>query len=340
MWEKDCIPHALILSGKKGVGKSTLAYKISRFILFKTSDKDETLQSSLLNETKSTNNLNIDIESNIFREVYNNINQNLIVLQKNIEHDQINKSEIIIDEVRKLKLFFERKSINGNWRIAIIDSADDLNINASNALLKILEEPPENSLIILISHTPGNLLKTIKSRCVEFKLKPISFDNYQNILREIKKDIKDYELEYLGVLSNNSPGYSFQILETNGIEIYNQMLEIFKKMPEFNLEHLNTLDTLTNNKSNINSYDVLVNLINGFIHRGMLHIFKMDGNQKLEFFNHEIQIFNNLFNENNIIKILNSWLSSKDIIDKAEIFNLNKKSVMLDFFTNLSNCFK
>jgi len=340
LWEKNSFPHAIILSGQKGVGKATLAFKISRFILSKNGEIEDKNYSLLLNETKSSNNLNIDIDSIIFKEIYNNVNQNLIILEQKTDDETSSSNEIIVDEIRKLKLFFERKSINMNWRIAIIDSVDDLNINASNALLKILEEPPEKSLIILISHAPGNLLKTIKSRCVEFKLKSLNFCNFKKILSTVKSDLKDYEVEYLGTLTNNRPGYSIQIIERNGIEIYNQMLKIFNEMPQFNIEMLNKLDVLVNKRNNINSYNILINLINGFIHRAILHIYNIERNKNIEFFDDEIQIFNNLFNEDNIINVINTWFSSKDIIDKAEIFNLNKKSVLFDFFAEFSNCLK
>ena len=111
-------------------------------------------------------------------------------------------------------------------------------------------------------------------------------------------------------------------------------------MPQFNIEMLNKLYVLISKKNNLNSYNTLVNLINGFIHRAILYIYKIELNENIEFFDDEIQIFNNLFNEDNINNVINTWFSSKDIIDKAEIFNLNKKSVLFDFFAEFSNCLK
>jgi DNA polymerase-3 subunit delta' len=83
------------------------------------------------------------------------------------------KSAITVDEVRRAGKFFSQTSGTGNWRIVVIDPADDMNRNAANAILKILEEPPKRALFLVLSHAPGRLLPTIRSRCLPLKLSPL-----------------------------------------------------------------------------------------------------------------------------------------------------------------------
>ena len=339
-WYNKKIPHSIILSGEKGIGKSTLAYKIARFILYKSSLNNEIKQISFNEKSKYQNNLNIPENSQLFKEISLNINQNFFVIdKKNNEQDTVN-NEIIVDDIRSLKLFFEKKSINNSWRIAIIDNADDLNINASNALLKLLEEPPIDCLIILVSHFPEKLLKTIKSRCIEYKLNYLNFDNFSKIIKKLNPSIKMNEIEFLGVLSNNKPGYCIEILELDGVNIYKNIINLFGKMPYVDFSEINNLYEKINNKINKNSFNLFINLINDFIHRGILKIYNINNNIKYDYFREETEIFSKFLNENNIIDIINCWSDMQDTIDKGQIFNLNNKSLMIDIFSNFSECFK
>ena len=96
---------------------------------------------------------------------------------------------ITVDEVRKMKSFFALSSADGGRRVAIIDSIDEMNPNAANALLKLLEEPPARVTILMISHQPAKLLPTIRSRCRELRLGPLSPHDLSDALTQAGGDV-------------------------------------------------------------------------------------------------------------------------------------------------------
>src|SRR6202007_1846163 len=99
------------------------------------------------------------------------------------------RNELTVDEVRKLAGFFGMTSGAGGWRVAIVDTADDMNANAANALLKMLEEPPSRAMLLLLTNAPGRLLPTIRSRCQRLQLRPLGDDELGRALGERLPDM-------------------------------------------------------------------------------------------------------------------------------------------------------
>ena len=154
--------HAWLISGPKGVGKATLAYRMIRSMLGGT---------SLLHTS-----LNIPESDSVAQRIEAQGHGNLFTLRRPY-NDKTKKlrSEIPVDAVRAMSGFFENTPSEDRLpRIALIDTMDEMNRSAENAILKTLEEPPENALIILLSNSPGRLLPTIRSRCLSLPLRPIA----------------------------------------------------------------------------------------------------------------------------------------------------------------------
>lgn len=145
--------HAWLLQGPRGVGKATLAFAFARHLV----GADWTAGEGAT--------LDFDPENAAVRQIASGAHPNVIHIQR-AEADRGGgfKSQITVDEIRRLHAFF-RSTATPGWRIAILDPADDLNRNAANALLKILEEPPARSIFLIANHAPGRLLPTIRSRC-------------------------------------------------------------------------------------------------------------------------------------------------------------------------------
>lgn len=153
--------HAWLISGPKGVGKATLAYRMIRHMLG---------GKSLLEGS-----LDIPASDSVSQRIEAQGHGNLFVLRRPY-NDKTKKlrSEIPVDSVRAMSAFFENTPAeDGLPRIALIDTMDEMNRSAENAILKTLEEPPENALIILLANSPGRLLPTIRSRCLSLPLRPI-----------------------------------------------------------------------------------------------------------------------------------------------------------------------
>lgn len=151
--------HAWLLAGPKGVGKATLAYRFAR--------------SALGAQRAGPRPFDVAADDAIARRLSAQSHGDLFVLRRGLNERGRPRSEIVVEDARGLIGFFSMKSTEGGWRVAIVDAADELNRNAANAILKTLEEPPGKTVLLLISHAPGALLPTIRSRCRRLDLRPL-----------------------------------------------------------------------------------------------------------------------------------------------------------------------
>ncbi|WP_064691652.1 DNA polymerase III subunit delta' [Rhizobium aegyptiacum] len=156
--------HAILIEGPEGIGKATLAFRFANHVL---SHADPDAAPETIGDP--------DPASAVSRQIASGASHNLLHLARPVDEKTGKvKSAITVDEVRRAGKFFSQTSATGNWRIVIIDPADDMNRNAANAILKILEEPPKRALFLVLSHAPGRLLPTIRSRCLPLKLAPLA----------------------------------------------------------------------------------------------------------------------------------------------------------------------
>ena len=213
--------HSLLITGPKGIGKATFAYRLARH-LFKPEEED-----GLFGPPEPATSFDMSEEDLVFRQVAAGGHPSLKVLerQKNPETGKIPR-DITVADIRGLSDFYRMTSADGNWRVAIIDAADDMNANAANALLKVLEEPPERSVIILLSHAPGRLLATIRSRCHTVPLETLTSDELREALAAQDIFPAENDLELLLELSEGSIGTAAAILQIDGLELYRNIERI------------------------------------------------------------------------------------------------------------------
>ena len=156
--------HGWLVTGAEGIGKATLAYKLTRFLLAAPEDRDPFGQT-----------LDVTEDSPASRQIKALSHPGLLLLRRPFETKTKRfKTEIPVDEVRRLRAFLNLTAAEGQYRVVLIDTADDLNASAANAVLKSLEEPPQRTVFILLSSSPGRLLPTIRSRCRTLDLAPLN----------------------------------------------------------------------------------------------------------------------------------------------------------------------
>lgn len=282
--QKNKLPHAILLHGKKGIGKASFAQEL---IL------------------------------EIFRGKANH--PDLFLIKK-----QENKRDIVVDQIRQIADFVNQTSAISAHKFIIIDAADDLNRAASNALLKILEEPHPNNFLILISHNPSKLLPTIKSRCQLIKIPDLSSDDFAKILQKNILKFSSEEIKILAIMCDSSPAKAIDA-GREMIEIYSAFLnsiknqiideEIFKKISEKNF-----------------NFEIFSETITFFFHRWSLY-----SSGQIEFF---------LFDEKEVFQILSQKFSAEKIFDvtdkvaksliQANTLNLDKKLLLVNLFGHLS----
>lgn len=221
----------LLISGAKGVGKATLAYKITRFILSggKEITKEDALFKQIANKIHPC--LKV-IEKSLTEEEKK---EKISLIKKGVElnaQEEKNRkrsSVIKVEEIRQVLDFLSKTSADGNYRIVIIDTADDLNASSANSLLKILEEPPKKSLIILLANNYSNILPTIRSRTINIKLSPLSNGETLDFLNKNIKSSNIKDLELCASLSSGSIGSALSIYDYNGFVLYNDLLLLLSK---------------------------------------------------------------------------------------------------------------
>ncbi|KPF43736.1 DNA polymerase III subunit delta' [Rhizobium sp. AAP43] len=208
--------HAVLIEGPEGIGKATLAFRFANHIL-------RYPEPSLAPDTIA----DPDPAHPVSRQLASGASHNLLHLSRPVDEKTGRvKSAITVDEVRKAGHFFAQTSGTGNWRIVIIDPADDLNRNAANAILKILEEPPKRAMFLVLSHAPGKLLPTIRSRCLPLRLHELSPTAMDQALGGLGLTIPADRRDQVLALAKGSVARALKLVNYGGAEI----LEAFEAM--------------------------------------------------------------------------------------------------------------
>jgi DNA polymerase-3 subunit delta' len=199
------VPSAWLITGAPGVGKATLAYRIARYLLaYRATDT-------------GPEDLSVPENDAAARQVAAGSHPGLLVLKRAINPKTGKLMTVLsVDEIRRLADFFGMTSGAGGWRVAIVDTADDMNDNAANALLKMLEEPPADAMLLLLSNTPGRLLPTIRSRCQRLDLRPLDDIVLQKMLARELPEMPAAERAALARLSGGSIGAALTLATGDG----------------------------------------------------------------------------------------------------------------------------
>lgn len=201
-------PQGLLLCGLPGSGKATMAYRIARYLLkYGASDAGPA-------------DLGVPPDDPVSLKVLARSHPGLLVLTRGLNPESGKPMTVLsVNEIRKLANFFGLTSGAGGWRIAIIDPADEMNDQAANALLKALEEPPARSILLLVSHAPGRLLPTIRSRCQMLRLQPLPPTLLAQELAVRQPELSEEEREAVVQLSAGSLGLALMLAQGDGLVI-------------------------------------------------------------------------------------------------------------------------
>ncbi len=309
-YKSNNLPNSILIHGLSGIGKRTFLNKLVKNIL-DIEFKDN----------------NLDHHLNLFK---NNTHPNIKIIEKEIDSKTGKiKSNITIDQIRRLKTFLNSTSIIKNSsKIVIVDSADYLNINSANSMLKILEEPKENTYIFLISNQISLLLPTIRSRCLKIKFNTHHLTNFTNIIKDQIDEISNEEINFFFELTYGSPGTTILYYNNDFLDIFQLSIKclLSNDLDDDKINLSNILSKLTNDE--FNNYLSMLKFI--LIVANKLKIKRDD---------------KSLFNMPNYLELesLSANLTLKNLIDRfdyltnnqKELFSLNldKKIFILNFLT-------
>ncbi|WP_316014944.1 DNA polymerase III subunit delta' [Roseobacter sp. HKCCA0434] len=237
--------HGWLVTGPRGVGKATLAWRIARW---------------LISGAPEGSGLYMDPANPVFRRIAA-LGEPRVFLCRRPWDEKTKKlrTAITVEEIRRLKSFFTMSAADGGWRVAIVDAMDDLNVQAQNALLKLLEEPPERVVFLMVCHQPGRLLPTIRSRCRELRLGPLDPAALDSAMMDA--GFAPEGAAALAELSVGSAGEAVRMLADDGLEIYASLVALAGGAPNMDRGAIARLAEACAARGAETRYDLTVRLI-------------------------------------------------------------------------------
>ncbi|MEP3525456.1 MAG: DNA polymerase III subunit delta' [Hyphomicrobiales bacterium] len=300
--------HAWLLSGPSGCGKATFAFRMARYFA-QANEEGGSPTVDDLNKAGAHDNPT-------FKQIARGAHPNILHLR--IPFDEKTKkfrTLVTVDEVRRSVAFFGMSSGGKGWRIAIVDSANDMNANAANALLKILEEPPERTVFFLLSSQPGRLLPTIRSRCQHLALKPLDNDNLIAALENASYDIT-FEADTLKrnhTVINGSVRRAFHFANNDAEALLNDFNTLIGQQPTYDIPMLHRFADSVSARSADEKYAFFIEFIENYVAN-------------------KVRVFDNI---RPLVSWTEVWDKMQARIKQEEALNLDRKQTVLALFHDL-----
>ena len=235
-WSSGRLAHAWLICGPRGIGKATLAYRMARYAL--SQGHDEKAGPSLFADPEpDVPALQMSGEHPVFKRIAALGHGDSRAVERPWADSKKNKRKTIIpvNEIRKIGGLLRLTPAEGGWRVVVIDAADEMNRHAANALLKVLEEPPRQALLFLVSHNPARLLPTIRSRCRRLNLTPLPPATVSTLLMRYRPDLFLAEAEPLAVLADGSVGRAIELAESGGLDLFRKLIGVLGTLPKLDI---------------------------------------------------------------------------------------------------------
>ena len=229
------IPHAWLIGGENGIGKATLAYRMARFVLAHPSPAAPAVQNA-----KS---LAVSADHPVARRIAGQAHSDLLTLER-VVNEKTGKLFTVtrVEDVRRTVPFFGSTAGEGGWRVAIVDPLEDLNRAGENALLKVLEEQPPRALLLLVSHAPGRVLPTIRSRCRTVILRPLELEEIVGALKAaVGEGASAEQIQAAAAAADGSVGRALKLLEGDALELRQHVVDLLGRLPTLDARALHTL---------------------------------------------------------------------------------------------------
>jgi len=252
------LPSGLLITGPHGIGKATLAFRFARFLLAQAAERS----GGGLFVPAAPTTLAVPAEHPVFRRIAAGGHADLLTIERGIDPKRKReRSEIVIEDARKVAGFLHLTPAEGGWRIVIVDIADEMNRSAANTLLKILEEPPARAVLILLSDNPGRLLPTIRSRCRRLALRPLSNERVDALIARYRPDLTEAERSQLVKLAKGSIGRALELQEVKGLAIKDSIEALLAGLPKLDGAALQDLADEVSRWNSEGTFSVLAELL-------------------------------------------------------------------------------
>lgn len=243
-WNAGRMPHAWLLTGPRGIGKATFAYRVARFVL--SQEGEDSAAPGLFGDDlppPEAATMAVAADHPVVARISAGGHADLRVLETNMPHPDHGRParQILVGHVRKAVQFTTLTAAEQGWRVILVDPADDLNANAQNAILKCLEEPPPKVLFLLVCNAPGRLLPTIRSRCRRLALEPLAPEHFDTLLARHCPDLPDGDRQALARLSRGSIGDAVALLGSGGLDLYRTVVKLLGTLEHPDIQGIHAL---------------------------------------------------------------------------------------------------
>lgn len=318
------LPHAWLLCGPKGVGKASFAYLVARHIL-------------ALNTPSEITSISPAEDSDVARLLENSVYPDLYVLKRgyNLKTEKFRK-DISVDETRELKKAFNFSSARGGWRVAIIDAIDEVTKNGVNALLKLIEEPPEKCLFLIVCHHPRRVLDTVRSRCRQLHFNALSETELQQIVTGKLNAVDPNEAAAASFLADGSAGRALALTEHGGFELYREMVGVLETLPQLDIERVHGLAARFGARAAPESFALFCYLFSSWLHRYARCL--TTGRPFQPVFEGEDALFERFkVGQLPLEPALALWEKLQQDVRSIDVLNLDKKQAVLEWFGYLAD---
>jgi DNA polymerase-3 subunit delta' len=327
------LAHAWIFAGPRGIGKATLAYRFARYLLA----GGDAAGGGLFGDAPET--LAIDADHPVSRRVASGGHSDLFTVERTENPQTKNlRTEIVVDDVRRATEFLRLTPGEGTWRVVIVDAADEMNRAAANAILKMLEEPPPATVFLLVSHAPGRLLPTIRSRCRMLPLQPLGREIVMELLGEYRPALEAHERATLADLAAGSIGEAIALADAGGLALYREMVKLLGSVDRLNIEAVHALGDRLARAGNATAYETFARMLSDWLSR-LARETARDA-PMAEIVPGESEAAANFGGKPRLAQTLAVWEKVSRLLSQADSANLDRKQVVVSAFLALQAAVK
>ena len=313
---------AWLIGGPPGIGKATLAYRLARHLLAGGGN-------DLFGDAGET--LAVDPGEPAFARVAGGAHADLLAVELGPNDKGRPRTEIIVDDVRRLGPFFHRSAGEGGWRVAIIDGAELMNDSAANAALKLVEEPPVRSVVLLVSHAPARLAPTIRSRCRMLHLRAPKPEQAAVLLEQYLPKLTDEERRPLARLAGGSVGRALAFDSLGGLALYRELLARIAEAPRIDPKALHDLADRLGRRGNERACRTAMGFLGDWIAR-LARGAADGGSGWRDIVGGERRLMERLAQAGDLERWVDVWEKVAGLRNRADSLNLDRKQVVLAAF--------
>ena len=297
------VPHAFLLVGGKGIGKATLAYRLARFVLAHPDPAAPAVAAA--------SSLAVDPQNAVACRIAAQAQGDLLVLERTLNDKGVLRQQIAVDDVRRTVSFFGSTAGEGGWRVAIVDAVDELNRSSANALLKVLEEPPQRALLLLVSHSAARVPATLRSRCRMVALRPlVEAEVASAVAAALGRPADDPQVVAAAAAADGSVARAIVLLDDGALALRQQAIELLNRLPALNPRALHALgDALAG--TDPQPLAAFIDTVNAWL------------SQRLD---------RDLSEIGRLDRLADAWERVNQAARDAEIFNLERKPLVFSVF--------